>query len=232
MGGHGSFDHQLGFYMDEFKIRTFRPGDEKAIEMITYRTGFKGEDLTNRGFFDDQRLFYLIFIAYYPRYEPQHCFVVESSYVQRVVGFICGTPDTQVQEVEYSRNMYWRILLRTVTYTTWRYPKTFLNLIRMSQIRPCIQPETFQEILNNYPAHLHINLLPELHRKGIGTSLIRHFENHLKEISITGVHLQTTNYNQKAVPFYGKHGYTLLADAPMNHLFLKDLRLLIFGKRL
>ena len=218
--------------MGDIKIRPFQSGDDQSVELITYRTGYKGEDLTRRGFFDDRRLLYLIFIAYYTKYEAKHCFVAESTPDNQVVGFICGTLDTQTQEKEFSRLMHWRIALRACTITIWRYPMTFVNLIKMSKTRPGILHEEFSKIIDNYPAHLHINLLPEYQRKGYGGRLIVYFENHLRAKGIQGVHLQTTNYNRKAIPFYRKMGYTLISDVPMKHFSFTDIRLLTFGKRL
>jgi len=45
-------------------IRNYRRRDRAAVEEITYRTGYQGEDLTGRGFFDDKRLLFLMFIDY------------------------------------------------------------------------------------------------------------------------------------------------------------------------
>ena len=46
--------------MADIIIRNYRWKDEAAIEDITYKTGFKGEDLTGRDFFDDRRLFFML----------------------------------------------------------------------------------------------------------------------------------------------------------------------------
>lgn len=216
--------------MESISIRPYKPEDEKAIEEITFRTGFKGEDLTGMGYFDDQRLLYLIFIAYYPRFEPQHCFVAERLWDHQVIGFICGTPDTPTQKVKFFRHMVSRIAFRAFGFTLWRYPRTFINLMRMSQMRPAIQPDTMRNIVDTYPAHLHINLLAGMHRQGIGTRLIHQFEQHLSVLGVPGVHLQTSNHNRKAVPFYHKQGYSLISNVAMNHFMLPGLRLLTFGK--
>jgi len=49
-------------------------------------------------------------------------------------------------------------------------------------------------------------------------------------MDVPGVHLQTSNHNKKAIPFYHKQGYALINDLTMNHFRLPDLRLLTFGK--
>ena len=47
--------------MADVIIRGFQPSDEAAVQEITFKTGFKGRDLTGRNYFDDSRLFFLIF---------------------------------------------------------------------------------------------------------------------------------------------------------------------------
>ena len=56
-------------------IRPYQQADEAAVENITYQTGFKGQGLEGRDYFNDKRLFFMIFIAYYAHYEPEHFFV-------------------------------------------------------------------------------------------------------------------------------------------------------------
>ncbi len=218
--------------MSNFIIRKYQPKDFLAIEEIVYRTGYKGEDLTGQGFLDDKRLVFLIFIYYYPKYEPEHCFVAVETQTDQVIGFICGTPDTDQQETQFEKLMPWRIGLRSFGYTLWRYPRTFRNIFRMKNIRPDISSKEFGKILLSYPAHLHINLLPEFQRLGLGNRLMQTFLDHLKTLNVSGVHLQTSSYNQKAIPFYQKLGFELVNEAEMNHFLFDDLNLLTFAKRI
>ena len=97
-------------------------------------------------------------------------------------------------------------------------------------MRTSIDPDEFSKIITKYPAHLHINLQPEYQGMGLGTRLIEAFENHLFDLGVTGVHLHTTNYNKKAIPFYNKNGYILLREDKMNHYKFEDLKLLTYGK--
>ncbi len=254
--------------MKNIVIQNFHPGNEPTIENITFRTGFKGEGLEGRDYFNDKRLFYLIFIAYYARFEPEHFFVAVDvssqnteekskfprdsttvSPVQRisspsplldtrkgkVVGFICGTLNTALQEKRFARKMIWQIVTRALLVTSWRSPKTFTTLIRLGKMLVELKedPELTAEIQTYYPAHLHINVLPEYHRTGIGTRLLQRFEAHLVDLDIHGVHLGTSSRNHKAVPFYHKHGYTLLKEVPaMSHPVFDELSFLTFAKRL
>ena len=222
--------------MTDIIIRPYRPQDQTALEEITYRTGFQGEDLTGKGFFDDKRLFFLIFIYYYPRYEPQHCFVAVDTRTRTdaVVGFICGTPDTARQRARFLKKVVPRIALRTLLYTVWRYPRTFKALLGMLRLwREVEDGESTAAIQAAYPAHLHIDLLAEYQSMGVGTRLMRHFEAHMQGLNVAGIHLQTSNRNRKAVPFYHKMGFELIKETPVqSHPVFDHLSLLTFAKKL
>jgi ribosomal protein S18 acetylase RimI-like enzyme len=215
-------------------IRSYYGQDEGAIEEITYRTGFQGDDLTGRRFFDDRRLFFLIFIYYYTRHEPQHCFVAVDSADDAVVGFICGTPDTAVQEVRFLKTTAWRIPLRVFFYTIWRYPKTFLTFLRLvNMARYLDRGKSVARLEADYPAHLHMNVLPGYQAQGIGTQLMQRFERHMMALDVRGIHLQTSNHNHKALPFYKKMGFAIVSETRADaHPAAEGLVLLTFAKRL
>ena len=163
--------------MSSISIRPYQPEDESAIIEITYRTGFTGEDLTGRGHCDDARLWYLIFIAYYAHYEPKHFFVAVDSENNKVVGFICGSPDTLQQEAAFKKHMIARILFRLLGYTSWRYPRSFKNVLDMMRwVTEGTKDAENDPIIAQYPAHLHIDLLSGFQSQGMGTKLMQHFE--------------------------------------------------------
>ncbi|HBX70417.1 MAG TPA: hypothetical protein DEH25_13825 [Chloroflexi bacterium] len=222
----------LSIKMSEIIIRSYQPGDEPAIEAITYRTGFKGDDLTGRKYCDDAHLWFLIFIGYYTRYEPEHCFVAVEG--EQVIGFICGTPDTLAQEVRFRQKVVLRAALRLFGYTSWRYPRSFKTVLGLAR-QYAAEPKNTENdpILTQYPAHLHINVLPGHQSQGVGTQLIRRFENHMRGLGVSGLHLGTTSKNHKAVPFYHKMGFELVEDSGIvPHAEFDDLRYLTFAKKL
>jgi ribosomal protein S18 acetylase RimI-like enzyme len=218
--------------MNQFSIRKYEKSDRNAVREITYRTGFKGEDLTDQGYCDDRELWFLIFIDYYCRYEPGNFFVIQDMATAAVVGFICGTLDTRAQKARFWKTMTWRIALRAFLVTSWRYWRSFKNLIAMQGMAGADDRELALSIQRQYPAHLHINVLPEYHGMGLGTLLVTHFENHLVAQGVPGVHLQTSNYNRKAVPFYKKLGYELIRETPVEHPTLQEFSILTFAKQL
>jgi ribosomal protein S18 acetylase RimI-like enzyme len=220
--------------MSDVIIRKYDRGNEPAIKEITYRTGFNGEDLTGRGFFDDKRLFFLMHTCYYTTYEPQHCFVAVDAQTDTVVGFIAGTPDTSAQKEAFRRRMPPRIMLRALFITSWRYPTTYRTWSRMRRMGEKTANQGLEvRALAGYPAHLHINVLPEHQRRGIGGRLIARFEEHMFNHGVRGLHLHTSNYNRRAIPFYRKTGFSLIQETQLTgHPLHKDLMRLTFAKKL
>lgn len=62
----------------------------------------------------------------------------------------------------------------------------------------------------DYPAELHINLLPAWQGRGLGGRLMKAFLDGLRAEGVRGVFLQTSDRNLKAVPFYERLGFVLL----------------------
>jgi ribosomal protein S18 acetylase RimI-like enzyme len=54
----------------------------------------------------------------------------------------------------------------------------------------------------DYPAHLHIDLLPRAQGAGYGRRLIEHLLDRLRAMSVRGVHLAVAATNEGAIGFY------------------------------
>ena len=76
---------------------------------------------------------------------------------------------------------------------------------------------------NDYPAHLHIDILPDYQSKGIGSKLISAFCNNVKEQNIDGVMLIVGSENEGARRFYERNGFTLLQDIKTGAAYGKKL---------
>lgn len=58
-----------------------------------------------------------------------------------------------------------------------------------------------------YPAHLHIDLLPEYQRMGHGRELMRAFLDALRDKGVPAVHLSMVTENTPARAFYDRLGF-------------------------
>ncbi|MHA1946689.1 MAG: GNAT family N-acetyltransferase [Candidatus Hodarchaeales archaeon] len=210
-------------------IRPYQPEDRKGVIEIIHRTGYMGEDA--KKYFDDKYLLALLFGIYYLDYEPESCFVALEKTTEDVVGYILSSLDTKIQTRIFKRRMIPKIAIRTFLYTSWRYNRSFRVLLHI-----ILDPEPPHDKLNltDYPAHLHINVLPKYHRQGIGTKLINKLEEYLEKGKCKGIHLWTSERNVKALPFYLKKGFKLLYTSPPGYGLwpnAKDAKSLLFGKK-
>jgi GNAT superfamily N-acetyltransferase len=191
----------------EIDIRAYENRFLPDIEAICYRTGYMGGDLTGTGAFNDRGLFGTIFCRYYPLFEPENCFVAVSG--ERALGYIMGTMDTRAQEQRFFRAMYPRIALR-LPVAFIRYRESFRVVMRLPAMARAAAMD--DRLLDAYPAHLHINLLPEARGLGVGRELLSRFEGHAASRGAAGVHLWTTDRNARAVVFYRENGYRLIRE--------------------
>ena len=200
---------------------------------VCFETGYMGKSASD--YFKDSYLFGLLFCLYYVDYEPENCFIAVDTQ-QGAVGYILGSLDTEAQDQAFRRNIIPKIIKQMLFKTIWRYPSSFKTVLHFRKVfsnSPSAPNE--REIIQLYPAHLHIDILTPYQRIGIGSKLLKKFENLLFEYNINGVHLGTSSYNEKAIQFYYKHGFELLYQGPKGYGMwptAPDARSLIFGKKI
>lgn len=216
--------------MRTITISNYRRKYRKDIIDICYKTGYLGEDLSGRNIFDDKKMFFLCVCSYYLNYEAQNCFVAVDNN-GRAVGYILGTCDSINKSQQYKDKYYKKILLRKLLVTSWKYPESISIVDKL--LNNLQQADIDSAILNEYPAHLHINILKEYQGTGLGTRLYLEFEKHLKDQGVKGIHLETSSVNYKAVPFYNKLGYQVLEESKGTFWEDRDDVIAItFGKKL
>ena len=66
---------------------------------------------------------------------------------------------------------------------------------------------TANEIVEAYPSHLHINLLPRLRGAGIGRRLMEQWLSAVWEMGSQGAHLAVGAGNRRAIRFYQACGF-------------------------
>lgn len=194
---------------ERFSIRRFRPGDEPELARICLLTGEAGGDAT--GLYDDDRLLSYAHVLPYLALQPEHAWVVDAG--AHLVGYVVGTPDTRAFVARYERE--WLPVLRV---QGWRpplgAPETLsltekLVLFAFSPVHMLIDvPE-----VDDYPAHLHIDLLPEAQGHGLGRRLMR---TQLRAFAAAGaerMHLSLNPANTNAREFYAHLGFAPLPSA-------------------
>ncbi len=188
------------------RIRPFRPGDEPAVSEICLLTGDAGGDATGR--YSDDELLGDIFVLPYVAHHPDYAWVVESD-DGRVVGYIVGAPDTDAFDAWF-RDEWWPSFAE-------RFPEPEAIVTEEDDIvngayRRAEKPSEAQAA--GYPAHLHIDLLPELQGQGFGRRLIETLMERYRDAGVPGVHLVASARNEGAAAFYPRVGFTLAPSPP------------------
>ena len=181
-------------------VRPYRPEDRDALYDICVRTALDGGD--SRQLYPDLELMPSIFAAPYAVLEPDLAFVVDDG--ERAVGYVVGTADTATFVKRYRTE--W---LPTLTE---RYPRpeqapptptpTEVMVGLMHLPERMLLPE-----LQQYPAHLHIDLLPSHQRMGHGRELMDALFAALRSAEVPRVHLGMVTANTAARAFYDRLGF-------------------------
>lgn len=155
-----------------------------------------------------------IFAGPYLHLEPELAFVLDNG--RRAVGYILGTRDTAAFVDAYRREWLPRIAGRYPppagpptepsagpTEPPATPPTPSDELVRLMHAPEyMIRPE-----LAGYPAHLHIDVLPEYQRAGHGRALLSTFLAALRAAGAPAVHLGMVSANTAARAFYDRMGF-------------------------
>jgi len=199
-----------------FKIRLCEPRDEAAVYEVCLRTGDNGNDATR--FFDDPQALGHIFVGPYMKLEPDLAFVLED--LRGVCGYVLGALDSKKFYDAYLNQ--WLPEIRSQHPEPAGAPATWTRTQKVYY--EYYHPNIFlPDPYDQYPSHLHIDLLPRAQGRGLGTEMVRVFLAELVAKGSPGVHLGMGATNARAERFYKKLGFHELAR-------VSDARCL--GKRL
>jgi GNAT superfamily N-acetyltransferase len=183
-------------------IRAYRPSDLDAVYDICVRTADAGGDA--RGQYSSDRLMGDIFAAPYVTLEPEHAHVLDDG-SGHAVGYVVGTADT-ARFVRRYRDEW-----LPATADRYRPPNDPPVTREDSMLVLHYRPERMMVPgLADYPAHLHIDLLPEWQGRGFGRGLIGAFVDGLRAAGVARVHLGMSPANTGARVFYDRLGFRVL----------------------
>ncbi|MFG6504611.1 GNAT family N-acetyltransferase [Microbacterium sp. P05] len=181
------------------RIRPFRPGDEAALAEVCVRTAWAGADGTGR--YSDDAIWPEIFVLPYVARHPDLAFVVETG-DGRVAGYIVGASDTRAFEAWF-REEWW-----PPRAVRWQHPGPDDTSAEAGTLRYAAARGGEEDpVWAQYPAHLHIDLLPELQGEGWGRRLIDTLVEALRAEGVTGLHLVASADNAGALAFYPRVGF-------------------------
>ncbi len=183
-------------------IRRMRADDIKDVEYVCRMTAgelsIKDEKVGNR--------MAKMFSTYYARECYDSCFVLVDD-ADKAVGYVLCEPDYR------------------------RFSKVFRNvdvpeiykLDKKSGRRCWFFPVPYTFYSCKYPAHLHIDLLPEYQNGGYGSKMIQMLLEDLKSKNVKGVMLIAGIWNHGAIRFYKRNGFKTIFKGFGENIMAIDL---------
>ncbi len=202
-----------------YRLRQAEAADHAALEMVCLKTGDSGDDATARE--DDPRLLGLIYAVPYQVYAPEYAFVVDGP--GGVCGYVLGVRDSAEYYAWAAREWFPPIAATLADPGPDRRTWKASDWARWEIHHPTF---VYPEALHRYPAHGHIDLLPEVQGRGIGRVALETVMDRLRASGVPGMHLGVGPRNVKAQAFYRRLGFEHVTGegAPRNAYYMaRDL---------
>lgn len=185
----------------EVMIRDYKVGDEVAAYHVCMKTGDFGAD--GEPFFqEDPDALGRIYVGPYLEFCPDFALMLEDD--QGVCGYALGTPDSRVFFQSYEQA--WRPNLAASFPEPTGEPSTWSRVQETHYLYH--HPDYFcPDPYSEYPAHLHIDLLPRAQGHGWGRKMIEQLLERLRAVPVPGVHLGMSAKNESAYGFYQRLGF-------------------------
>ncbi|MEI6579719.1 MAG: GNAT family N-acetyltransferase [Eubacteriales bacterium] len=168
-------------------IRPYQPKDRDNIRKICLINA--GNPKTKR----DQDFILDTYCDYYIECEPENCFVAANE-KDEAIGYIYCAENYAKYQARFNEKYLPKV--KELGYFKW---KASLGSYRLHA-----------KYAAQYPAHLHIDLLDEYQRKGLGSKLVNVLSEHLKAKGIAGLMLTVGRTNELGINFYKKYGFSEL----------------------
>ena len=191
----------------EYIIRQAKISDMDDLYDICIRTGNYGEDARN--LYNNHEALGIYYVGPYVAFEQDLAFVLEDKI--GICGYVLGTKDTKIffkkMTEEWLPKYQKRSPMPDGDPEEWDMDQKIVALIHNPRV-------SIPDSLNNFPAHLHIDLLPRARKKGNGRRMIETLHEKLQVLGIKGVFLDVGINNLNAQSFYEKIGYKKLQVTP------------------
>lgn len=191
-------------------IRTYRATDHAALVDLFARAGAGAPTGELWGHTESERAVYL---DPYIEHCPDSLFLAQHE--GRLVGYLTGCPDpaSMPDEDELLVRAVARpqVLLRP---RTLRFlSRAALDTARARRRREPLASGGLDD--PRWPAHLHLNVVPEARGTGAADALMTAWLQQLDETGVPGCYLQTLVENRRAVRFFERSGFTAHGPAAL-----------------
>lgn len=216
----------------DFRIRKYAHEDLKAVRAIACQTADIGAPLLLTNPEDD--IVADILTRYYTDFEPESAWVIEKN--NTVLGYLLGS----LYPVRHSLINNFIIIPRIILKALCKgvlFSRKFWQIIWGGMFGILSAAFLLRKYIRDFPAHFHIDLLPDARRQNLGEELTIAFEEKAKALGIKGVHVRVRNDNIVARNFFEKLGYRILFESLLVNFIFKNnmgatFRFLTYGKKI
>lgn len=186
----------------EYTIRQCRLEDLPALNQICLLTGDNGSDASQ--LYRDPDLLGQYYAAPYAVLEPELAFALVRQ--DRPYGYVLGARDSAAFYERREREWF------PALHERYPLPEADDDSPDAQIIRLFYKQRQVDDDLAEYPAHLHIDILPEAQGQGWGRRLIDTLLGRMRQLAIPGVHLHVGKLNTRAIGFYQQVGFHQIAE--------------------
>jgi RimJ/RimL family protein N-acetyltransferase len=191
-------------------IRTYRPADHDALVDLFARAGVDSPSGELWRHLPSEQMVYL---DPYIEHCPDTLFLAEVD--GELVGYLTGCPDTALIPSEDER-LSQAIIRHKVMLKPRSLPffvRSLVDLVRTKARGG--QVASGEPVDQRWPAHLHINVVPEARGTGAAQGLMTAWQGWLTGSGTPGCHLQTLVENTRAKRFFEKVGFVPRGSTPL-----------------
>lgn len=184
-------------------LRQAKTSDLPELLRVCLQTGDSGNDATHLHKLTD--LVGDIYVAPYVLYEPEFAYALWAE--SAIVGYLLGVLNTNKFEMELVQT-YWPQAKAKYAQVDSGITSSDQDLLNELAKQGFSDPK----LLENYPSHLHIDIVASHQGAGYGKSMIAYLLAELKTAESKGVHLHMSSKNDRARAFYKKFGFTEVSE--------------------
>lgn len=184
-------------------IRPCHSGDQPHLYDICLRTGDRGTDASTRC--THPELLGDYYAVPYAVRESELCLMLEME--DTPVGYVLGTADTPAFLTWFNEQWLPEIRLK------YRSVPPVPGAADAWLLERLAEDATAPQCVGEYPAHLHIDLLPIAQGTGWGRRMITRWLDVVRAHGVAGVHLGVSKANERAIGFYEHVGFRRIEDA-------------------
>ena len=191
-------------------VRTYTPADHDALVDLFARVGADSPSGDLWRHLPSERMAYL---DPYIEHCPDTLFLAEAG--GGLVGYLTGCPDSALLPGEDERltqaMIRHKVMLRPRSVPF--FARSLFDVARAKVLG--VEVASGEGVDQRWPAHLHINLVPEARGTGAANELMAAWQSWLTHAGSPGCHLQTLVENTRATRFFEKCGFSPRGSTPL-----------------